>query len=661
MASSGYTTRHLAWRLSVLAAVLALALPSFPQRPARDLTEATIEELMNITVTTVSKKEQTLTSAPAAVYVITQEDIRRSGVTSLPEALRLAPGVQVAQLTSSDWAVSIRGANSRFANKLLVLVDGRTVYTPSFSGVFWAEQDLLLEDIDRIEVIRGPGASLWGTNAVNGVINIITRPADETNGGFVGGGVGSWERATLFARYGGRAGDHGNYRVFIKHARRADLADTGALGVDDSWNSTRGGFRADWKLNRQADAITFEGEGYQSAPDVFAPGPSLPFPGLASSQGGNLLARWQHRLSNGSEFSARVYFDETRQSFPEVMDLRHDTLDLDFQYNARVGKKHDLVWGGNFRNIRQRTWGTPAIHFDPPARTFHIFSGFVQDEITLSPALVLTLGTKFESDTLAGVSAQPTARILFAPSTRHSFWAAISRAMRSPSELEAEAHFTLPGFPTPWGWPKYVQLLGNPDPVSEELVAYEVGYRTRPARHWLIDAALFFNRYHHLANFGLAQHMPVTPDLIPLVTTNTVSANSHGAELSATYTPWSRWKITGSYSWLHFSRERAGEFPEFSGSGDNPAHQFQIHSYLSLPGKVEFDSHLYFVDRLPTQPVPRYTRVDLRLGWRPNQHLECSLAGQNLLDSAHREFFTGIQGAPLEVRRSVFARFSWRF
>lgn len=643
--------------LCLISAVLFVACRCIAQQPTPDLSSATIEELMNIRVTSVAKREQALSDAPGAIYVITREEIRRSGVETLAEALRMAPGVEVAQISANLWAISIRGFNSQFSNKLLVLIDGRTVYTPTFSGVFWNEQDLLLEDIERIEVIRGPGATMWGTNAVNGVINIITRSSEDTEGLLAGAEVGTLQQFTGFGRYGGRIGRAGHYRIYVKHARRVDLPVDGGLTGDDGWGSTRGGFRTDWQLN-PTNFLTVQGDGSSGSPYDYVPLwlSTAPFPGYSGFHGGNMLARWRRVAPSGSELRVQVDYDDARESFPGIIELRDDSFDVDLQHNIVLAKRHQIVWGGTFRNVRARSWGSAYAQMEPAARTLRTFSGFVQDEVTISPTLHLTAGSKFESNEFTGLEIQPTLRLMFAPSKRHAAWAAASRAVRSPSAAEMGARTFFP-YTTAAGT-VLALLMGNPHIKSEELLSYEAGYRTQLTQRFSVDIAGFVNRYHHELGLAVAPTIPPAPDIVPLTIWNAGKRKTYGIEAAAAYTPLKRWKITGSYSWFGASGSAAAAMTTWPMA--SPAHQFQIHSYFSLAHGVELDSQIYFVGAQPEMALKRYTRADFRLGWRANRHVEWSVAGQNLLDASHPEFSAGSYGM-IEIRRSVAGKMTWTF
>ena len=644
-------------RLAATLLGLLLAACAQGEGQETDLSQASLEELMNVKVTTVSKRLEVLADAPAAIYVITHDDIRRSGMTSLPEVLRLAPGVEVAQVASAMWAISIRGDKNIFANKLLVLVDGRSVYSPSFSGVVWEELDVPLEDIERIEIIRGPGATMWGANAVNGVINIITYSSAATHGGVLSIGGGSYEHWRSFARYGDRVGKHGNYRIYVQHARRGNLARTALPEAQDGWNSTRGGFRSDWQLSA-ADSLTVQGDVQRSLPakELLGPSPDAPYPGYGESRGGNLLGRWTHAFSARSTLSMQSYLDVTRENIVGMIGLSHTTADLDVQHNFVAGR-HALIWGGGMRVIQQDTTGSLYFRFVHPKATRYLESGFVQDEIVFGRA-ALTVGSKFEANSFTGVETQPTVRVLVRASPRLAAWASVSRAARTPSEVEREAYSLMPGFTTPWGTLLTVIFMGNPHPRAEHLVAYEVGVRSEVARGVQFDMAAFLNRYDHLVTLRL--YDITNPALPVMMLQNGGSGRAYGVETSATWLPRKGVKLWGSYSWLRTSQHDPFGMPSFSKPGDNPDHQFQAHASLSPRRQVELDAGLYFTSRLAGQAVGKHARVDLRLGWRPSERWELSVVGQNLADGTHVEYVTTIQQAPILVRRSVFAKVTFQ-
>jgi len=408
----------------------------------QDLTELSLEELMNIEITSVSKKAEKFSQAPAAIYVITSEDIKRSGATSLPELLRMVPGVEVARINSNAWAISVRGFNGRFANKLLVLIDGRSVYTPTFSGVFWDEQDLLLEDIERIEVIRGPGGTLWGANAVNGVINIITKKAKDTQGFFSTVTYGNIEKPTVGMRFGSKLGKDLYYRVYGKYFKRDSFEDIYGNDAGDEWEVGRGGFRADYSKGK--DSFMVEGNVYKGETGENLNISSRLYPKTDDLQGGNLLCRWARKFSEKSDISLQMYYDHVERSqeyqMPsvtgglqkETFKMKLQTYDLDFQHRFFLGDKNEIVWGTGVRLIKDKYQNTPHLAILPDSKWMHIYSGFVQDEIHLIPEkFSLILGSKFEHNSFTGFEYQPNLRLLYFPKKEHTIWAAISRAVRA--------------------------------------------------------------------------------------------------------------------------------------------------------------------------------------------------------------------------------------
>ncbi|HLK33578.1 MAG TPA: TonB-dependent receptor [Terriglobales bacterium] len=640
----------------------------YAQRPAPDLSELSLEDLMNVRVTSAAKKEQSLSQTAAAVYVITAEEIRRSGVTTLTDALRLAPGVQVAQLSSDTWAISIRGFNAVYSNKLLVLIDGRSVYSAVFSGVLWNEEDLMLEDIERIEVIRGPGAALWGSNAVNGVINIITRPAHETQGTRVTLGGGSQDRGLGKARYGGSFRESLDYRIYGKYFNRNSLG--GIAGVYDGsgWSMTRGGFRADWKATAR-DNLTFEGSMYRGEagqiaylilPAVGAPGP-VP---LTDNSGGDFLLRWKRHLARGSEIAAQAYYDRAhRGNFP--LGQNEDALNLDFQHHVRLGERNDMIWGGGFCSTRVRS---SAVNFTPasiqPHTSLQSFSAFAQDEVVLVPErLWATAGARFEHNDYTGWESQPTLRLLWKPRQRHALWAAASRAVRIPSVYEVSIRLPVPAgslLPFP------ATVIGNSHLRSESLLAYELGYRVQAAQHISLDVAAFYNRYNRLVGYNPLPLPPVGPlPQILLQTSSAMRGQTYGGEFSATYIPVHVWSLQGSYSLFR------GEWSAGPGTrsavntfvaGQTPRHQFQIRSSFSPLRSFQFDTNLFYVSGWTSYPVPAVTRVDTRLGWTLNQKTQFDFVVQNALQPGHVEFFSSASGGVTErVRRAVYGKITLQF
>ncbi len=631
---------------------------------------------MDIEVVSVSKKEEKLFETAAAVYVITQEEIRRSGLTSIPELLRLAPGIEVARIDGTKWAVSARGFNGRLANKLLVLIDGRSVYSPETSGVYWEVQDLLMADIERIEVIRGPGGTLWGANAVNGVINIITKRTQDTLGGVVTVDVGSEERFTNF-RYGGNLGPKASYRLYGKYFQSSALVEPSAQRNNDGQHSERGGRRVEWKLTAR-DELTLDGDIYQSNlnENPTTVSPADPFAPIvnrkADFSGGHIMGRWERAFSKTSDMALQVYYDHfSRRLFG--LGSHIDTFDFDFQHHVAWGRRQDIVWGFGYRLVSERAESnnTSPIQFNPQAKTVQLFSGFAQDEITLVKERVrLILGVKLEHNSLSGFEAQPSARLSWTPSRRQTVWAAVSRAVRTPALSEQDVRVNFQAFPGFGGVPVIVAAFGTTKPVSEVLNAYEIGYRAQPHRKVSLDIATFYNVYSQLTSFepGLPFFETDPPPahlVMPTYYGNGLRGETYGLEAAINFDVNRRWKLHGSYSFLRVQLHRDPTSTDTTSEiaeGDNPRHQFQLHSYLNLARNFDLDTALYYVASLRGQRIPRYTRIDARFGWHARENLEVSAGVQNLLDNRHPEFNgIDIQVVPGQIRRSVFGKLTWRF
>jgi iron complex outermembrane receptor protein len=633
-----------------------------------ELKQLSLEELMSVDVTSVSKKEEKLFEAAAAIYVITQDDIRRSGATSIPELLRNAPGVEVARVDSHTWAITARGFNSTTANKLLVLIDGRSVYTPLFSGVFWDKQDTLLEDVERIEVIRGPGATLWGANAVNGVINIITKSAKETQGWLVVGGGGTEERGFGGVRYGGQLGANARYRVYAKYANRDDTVLPDGTDARDAWQMGQGGFRVDWDASHN-NLLTFQGDlyggGLGQTSTILSPTPPLMRLNTADTAvaGGHVLGRWIHHFSETSNVQLQLYYDRTERRIPLVFSEKRDTVDLDVQHRFRLGPRQEIVWGVGYRDTRDQVDHTFNVSWDPDRRATDVVSAFVQDDITLLPnRLRVTLGSKFEHNDFTGVEIQPNARLAWTPTERHTVWAAISRAVRTPTRLDDDIRLNaqvIPGTP-----PSVLAVFGSRDFASEALLAYELGYRLQPHPRLFLDVAAFYNVYDRLLSIeGPGPPQPLPPVVtIPFTLANNLAGETYGVEVLANYQSanWWRWQV--GYTYLHMQlRTKQGSSDTTSvasGEGSSPRHQFFWRSWLDLPANLELDTALRYVDALAYRNVSQYVALDVRLGWRPTKSLELSVVGQNLLDHRHLEFSSSLR---TEIQRGIYGKIIWRY
>lgn len=620
------------------------------------LRSMSLEELMNVEVTSVSRRQGTIAESPAAVYVLTAEDIRRAGATSLPEALRLVPGLQVAQQDSSTWTVSARGFSSS-ANKLLVQIDGRSVYTPLYSGVFWDVQDTLLEDIDRIEVIRGPAGALWGANAVNGIVNIITKGAKETQGLLVTGGGGTEERAFGGMRYGWRTGDDAYSRVYVKSFERDDTALADGSDAGDAWRMLQGGFRTDWDPSPD-NRFTLQGDGYGGDSNT-------PTNGTTSLSGGNVLGRWTRQLARGGDFQLQAYYDHTERTIRQVFGEKRDTFDVDFQHHFALGTRQDVTWGAGYRATRDNVDNSLLVQFDPDHRTTQVPGAFLQDEITLvEDRLRLTLGAKFAHDDYSGFEVQPGARLLWKIDRRQDAWTAVSRAVRTPTRLDSDLRINtvLPG------GTNYISYVGSDEFESEEVIAYELGYRTRPLDRLALDAAAFFNVYDRLQSIEpgvpFTEQTPPPPHLVlPFAVGNKLEGETYGAELAATWEAADWWTLRGGYTHLReFFHTESGSTDTTSedAEGDDPRNQAFVRSSMNLSHRLQVDAALRYVDSLPGQQVPSYLEGDARIAWSPVKRLELAVVGQNLFDRRHPEFGTD-PALRSEIQREVYVSATCRW
>jgi iron complex outermembrane receptor protein len=626
-----------------------------------DLKRLNVEDLMNVEVTSVSRHAEKLLDAASAIQVITQEDIRRSGATSIPEALRLATNLQVAQKNSHDWAISARGFNTALANKLLVMIDGRTVYTPLYSGVFWDVQDVMLEDIDRIEVISGPGGALWGANAVNGVINIITKSASDTQGGYTEGGGGSELKQFAGARYGGSLNADTSFRVYGKYFARGDEDLANGDPETDAWRQSRGGFRID-SAPTSADHLTLQGDLYDGLERVQNGGD-----GGVSGQ--NVLGRWSRVMSSDADFSLQAYIDQTHLAdpIPPLMlanltlapagNLYDDltTYDIDFQNRFPLGGFDHVVWGLGFRRTHDAVVNSPALGFLPTTLDQNLYSGFVQDELALAANVSLTVGTKLEHNDYTGFEVEPDARLSWHVSSSQALWGAISRAVRTPSRVDNDIVE---------GSPPYPVLLQGRDFKSESVLAYELGYRAQAGDRLSLSASGFYNRYDDVRS---TSYTPVT--ILPLYFANNLEGDTYGLELASIYQVSGSWSLHAGYTLLmEHMRVAPGQMDLNAALNEtsDPKHQFSVRSSLDLPRRMSWDADLRWVDTLITNSgatpgtVPAYFELDTRLAWRATDRVELSLVGQNLLHDRHPEY-----GFPdptrVEIVRSVYGKAAWRF
>lgn len=640
---------------------------------AADLTLLSIEELMQVRVVSATKQAQPWADTAAAVFVITADDIRRSGVTHIMEALRLAPGVQVARIDSSRWAITIRGFNGRFANKLLVMIDGRSVYTPAFSGVYWEIQDMPLDNIERIEVVRGPGGSLWGANAVNGVINIITKLARDTQGGMVSVTAGNEDRAIVEARYGGKLGDTAQYRVYGRYADQDGFISRNGQDAEDDWNLQRGGFRLDWQPTTR-DNVTVSGDVYDGDlhQNMVIPTLTSPYTELllddAKANGRSVQARWEHQNSSTEQIALQLYYQQEKRS--DLMQQSElETFDVDFQHSFKLGERQAIVWGLDYRRYQDH-FGSAVLGggFSPDAQTTQLFSLFAQDQVALTERLQLTLGARVEHNDYTGWEWQPNLRLLWQLSDVQRVWGAVSRAVRTPSRAEEDSWTnvtTVSPSPETGGLPAIVALVGDGRFEAEQLTAYEIGYRTWLNKDFSFDFTVFYNDYDHL--LSMEQGTPLLGTLFasylvfPLYFRNFFSDDNYGAEMAVDWRPLEKWRLQLAYSYLWSRPEQQGW---------SPLNQISLLSSWEIKNDLEFDTWFYYIDRLNSLStlsqlgivsVDPYLNLTLRLAWRPRKDLELSLTGANLLDKSHLEYVQEAYTFPVEVQRSIYGQVKWSF
>ncbi len=653
--------------------VLAAGAAAQPVK-LEDLTQLTLEDLLKIEVTSVSRREQRMAETTSAVYVITQEDIRRSGATSIPEALRMAPGVHVAAFDANKWAVSIRGFNSRFADKLLVMVDGRSVYSPLFSGTFWEVQDTILEDVQRIEIIRGPGGTMWGSNAVNGVINIITKHARETQGGMVTAGGGNQEGAFGSLRFGGSARPGLHYRVYSKYFDRRDYLLASGDRAGDEWDAMRGGFRVDWDRGDK-ESVVLSGEIYDGdAGGRFSlPSRQFPFQQVvrddAALSGGHVLGRWTRSFSDRSAVALRAYFDTYERS-DITSRQRVDSYDFDAQHEWQTTSSNRLIWGGGYRHNEFHLQGSEFVFVGRDRQETNLWNAFLQDEWWLwKERLALSAGSKFERNSYTGWEVQPKASLLWKLTPSETAWASVARAVRIPFLANRDLRANLAAFPGPGGQPAYTSIFSNPQFEAEELTAYETGFRTAALPRTSFDLAVFYHSYDDLQSADpempfFDPALPESPLVIPLRFRNNRLGETYGAELATVVQVSAKSKLAANYSWFRIDvRAKPGSPPvdAVNAEGTSPRHQFHARWFQDLPLKVQFDTTYYFTRGL-AHPLPRsYHRIDCRLGWVPSSKFDFSFVLQNMLDKQHLEAVASGFESPSEVGRSLYGKATWRF
>jgi len=661
------TRSHMASRLLALASLAAAV--GWCQK---DLAEASLEQLLDTHVTTVSKKEQKLARTAAAVYVVSREDIVRSGATNIPDLLRMVPGVNVAQVDGSSWAIGIRCFNMRYSDKVLVLIDGRSVYSNGFSGVYWDQIDLPVAEIERIEVVRGAGGSVWGANAVNGVISIITRSSMMTHGGAASLGAGSYTHTSDSLSYGGRAGNQAGFRVWGAYNNVADSVQSNGAAGGDGWERVHGGFRSDWNMGRR-DALTVEGDlffnqGGHTTESLLPLANSVPRWQGQQSGGGSILGRWTQTSDGGADQSLQVYYSASHRTELGVP-IAENSLDFDYQNRHRIGSRQEVVWGAGYRRTLTDLGSLSWISFSPRMSAESLYSAFVEDEIRVTDNLWLTLGTRVEHNRYTGFDVEPSARLAWTVTPTSTFWLSAGRTVRQPARADAASNIELGTIPLASGMPAVLYLVGNQHQAAERVTDYEAGYRAQLRKNLSLDAVAFASFYRDLETL-----QPLPPAIIEgsggyevklaYMYANGGTAVNYGGELAANWNVTRRWRLSPAYSMLHVnyrvsptSVDSAG----FSFALCSPAYTWQIRSLLNLPAKLSFDQSLTWTSRLVGAGIPSYWRLDGRVARRLGESAEISLVGQNLLQPRFLEFGGQYGVVGTELPRSVFGRVEFRF
>jgi iron complex outermembrane receptor protein len=637
----------------------------------KDLADASLEQLLDTKVTTVSKKEQNLARTAAAVYVVTREDIERSGATNLPDLLRMVPGVNVAQIDGGSWAISIRGFNSRYSTNVLVLIDGRSVYSTAYSDVYWDQIDLPVAEIERIEVVRGPGGSVWGANAVNGVISIMTRNSKTAHGGSASLGSGSYTHASDTASYGGRIGSGGSYRVWGAYNDIADSVQPNGAAGGDGWERGHGGFRSDWSIG-QRDSVTVEGDLYynQAGHTVESllglPGGTISWR-RQEAGGGSILGRWTRTADNGAEQSLQFYYSASHRTELGVP-MKENSLDFNYQNRRRLGSRNEVVWGAGYRRTDTDFSPQSWVSFSPPARADALYSAFAEDEIRITNNLGLTLGTRVEHNPYTGFNVEPSARMAWTATPSSTFWLSAAHAVGQPGRVESGIDGAATESLGP-GMAVIVSLLGNTHQRADSVDDYEAGYRAQINRYLSLDVAAFGSLYKGMVTIdtlppSMVQEGGGYEPLLPYVFGNGGKAVNYGGEVSATWNATSRWRISPAYSMLHVNyRVNSASQVEVNPylALCSPEYTWQVRSLLDLPAKLSFDTTVAWTSRLAGNEIPAHWRLDVRVARRLGESAEVSLVGQNLLQPRFLEFGNTYGIVATEFPRSIFGRVVFRF
>lgn len=664
-------TRHLFLTLFLIACLVGSAdevrsEPSVLGSGEDGLVDLSLEQLLDVQVTTVSRRPESISDAAAAIFVISSEDIRRSGARSIPEALRMVPGLDVSQLSSSEWAISARGFSNRFANKLLVLIDGRTIFTPSFSGVFWGAHNPLMEDIERIEVIRGPGGTLWGANAVNGVINIITKKAVDTEGTLASIAVGNELELQAGFRHGDQIGRAGSYRVYGQAFEYDGLEQVSPASPEDGWKNAQGGFRFDWEL-MNGDQLSIHGDMFDGEADTQIPASTSsipqPIPFVERSSGANLSMLWSRRLDDDADLSVQFVADQSDRQSP-LLGVERNTYELAVQHRFAPSPVLSVVAGGGVRTSRDELGATPIISVDPASETLNVWQSYVQSELLIGDKWRFISGLKLEENTLSGFEVLPSIRTAYSIKRNHTLWAAVSRAVGLPDRVRVSG--TVDQAYQPGPLPVQVRVIPTGVIETEKLLAYEAGYRFTVGEQASVDVAAFLHDYDDLHSTTLGTPFPDPPVgppsmiIQPLAISNDAWGHAVGAELTASYAPSSNLRIQGWYAYLD------DDFQVLPGSqeslGFDRKHRAYVRSTANLGKRIEADLNVRYVDESPRMGIESYTDLDARIAYRIREGAHFSFVGRSLLNEEQLDFIdTSGLTAPAYVQRSGYVQFDWQF
>lgn len=655
-------------KIKTSALIFSLTLLCSTSLSAAETKDSGTSTFFNSEIFSLSKKKENAFDAPSATYVLSSEDIRRSGATSIPEALRMVPGLQVARMDGNKWAITARGFNRQFSNKLLVMIDGRTVYTNLFSGVFWDIQDYVIEDIDRIEVVRGPGGTIWGANAVNGVINIITKTAAQTQGVYASQIVGNQDKSITEIRYGGETANKNSYRFYAKKAVRDGLDRYQTKGNNnDGMKQDRAGFRYDISSIKD-NTISLYGDIFSATASNYFATLNNPNKNDKDSRGGNLVMNWNRKLSTKSNFILNSYLDYDQFHIP-VLERSARTFDIDFQHFYNFSKENQFIWGMGYRQISDTIHesdvnGIVPLHYSIDKRNDQWFSAFIQDKIGLIPdKLYLTIGSKFEKNDFTGFEYQPNARLAYYPTRNQTLWASVSRSIRTPTRGESDVTIRNENSST-------VLNQGSPTYGVEQLIAYEMGYRIKPSSKTVIDATAFYNDYSKLRTFEVVGNSPTAANL--------GFGESYGFEVTGKWQVTNDWKLEANYDYftldLRVSDNSTDDYSALRGidnlsnaEGQSPSNQFKLKSFYNITPKLEFDNIVYYVSSLDkgvtntTRGIPSYVRWDTRLGYLATKNLDLSVGVQDLLGQTHTEFKKALYNYQTQVGRTFYFKMAWRY